>query len=88
MKIKKIETFCDEFVGFVRVTAEDGAQGWGQVSPYAADIVCTILHRQVAPTALGHAEADIEGLVDRPRTGEIVTVRLAGVDHGLKLGIG
>lgn len=64
MKIKKIETFCDEFVGFVRVTAEDGAQGWGQVSPYAADIVCTILHRQVAPTALGHAEADIEGLVD------------------------
>jgi L-alanine-DL-glutamate epimerase-like enolase superfamily enzyme len=64
MKIAKIETFTDEFVGFVRVTAEDGAQGWGQVSAYHADIVCTILHRQIAPTALGHDAADIEGLAD------------------------
>ena len=30
MKITRIETFCDRFVGFVRVTAEDGVQGWGQ----------------------------------------------------------
>jgi L-alanine-DL-glutamate epimerase-like enolase superfamily enzyme len=64
MKIAKIETFTDEYVGFVRVTAEDGAQGWGQVSAYCADIVCTILHRQIAPTAIGHDAADIEGLVD------------------------
>lgn len=64
MKIARIETFCNEFVGFVRVTAEDGAQGWGQVSTYNADIVCTILHRQVAPTAIGYDAADIEGLVD------------------------
>ena len=32
-------------VGFVRVTMEDGAQGWGQVSTYHADITCTVLHR-------------------------------------------
>lgn len=65
MKIARIETFCNEFVGFVRVTADDGAQGWGQVSPYHADISCTILHRQVAPWALGWDATDIDGLVDR-----------------------
>ena len=64
MKIARIETFCNEFVGFVRVTAEDGAQGWGQVSPYHADITCTIVHRQVAPWALGRDATDIDGLVD------------------------
>ncbi|MFO1311054.1 MAG: mandelate racemase/muconate lactonizing enzyme family protein [Burkholderiales bacterium] len=64
MKIARIETFCDEFVGFVRVTADDGAHGWGQVSPYHADISCTILHRQVAPWSLGRDPLDIEGLAD------------------------
>ncbi len=64
MKIRRIETFCNEFVGFVRVTTDTGAQGWGQVSAYNADISCTILHRQVAPWALGRGAFDIEGLVD------------------------
>lgn len=53
MKIKKLETFCNEFVGFVRVTADTGDQGWGQVSTYNADITCEIFHRQVARHALG-----------------------------------
>ena len=53
MKIKKLETFCNEFVGFVRATSETGAQGWGQVSTYNADITCEIFHRQVARHALG-----------------------------------
>jgi len=53
MKIKKIETFCNRFVGFVRVTADSGMQGWGQVSTYNADITSQVLHRQVAPHALG-----------------------------------
>ncbi len=53
MKIEKLETFCNEFVGFVRVTSETGAQGWGQVSTYNADITCEIFHRQVARHALG-----------------------------------
>ncbi len=47
MKIRRIETFCNEFVGFVRVNADDGSHGWGQVSPYNADITCQVLHRQV-----------------------------------------
>ena len=53
MKIRKLETFCNEFVGFVRVTADTGDQGWGQVSTYNSDITCEIFHRQVARHALG-----------------------------------
>ena len=53
MKIRKLETFCNEFVGFVRVTTETGAQGWGQVSTYNADITAEIFHRQIVPHALG-----------------------------------
>jgi len=53
MKISKLETFCNEFVGFVRVTAETGATGWGQVSTYNSDITCEVFHRQVARHALG-----------------------------------
>lgn len=65
MKITRIETFCDAFVGFVRITGEDGQQGWGQVSPYHADICIQILHRQVAPWVLGQDDANIAGLMDR-----------------------
>jgi len=64
MKIQRIETFCDPFVGFVRVTADDGSQGWGQLSPYNADITALVMHRQVAPWALGWDALDIAGLVD------------------------
>jgi L-alanine-DL-glutamate epimerase-like enolase superfamily enzyme len=64
MKITSIETFCDPFVGFVRVTTEDGRQGWGQVSPYHADITALVMHRQVAPWSLGRDALDIDSLVD------------------------
>ena len=64
MKIQKIETFTDEYVCFVRITREDGAQGWGQVSPYFADITAQLLHRQVAPHVLGRDAFDIDTLVD------------------------
>ena len=61
MKIRKLETFCNEFVGFVRVTADTGEQGWGQVSTYNADITCEIFHRQVARHALGTDAIDFSG---------------------------
>ena len=64
MKIQRIETFCTPFVGFVRVTTDEGAQGWGQVSTYHADITVQVLHRQVAPWSIGHDACDIEGLMD------------------------
>lgn len=65
MTLKRIETFCNEFVGFVRVTDETGAQGWGQVSTYNADITATVVHRQVAPWALGASLDDLDDLLDR-----------------------
>jgi len=64
VKIKSIETFCTENFGLTRVTAEDGSQGWGQVSTYNSDISSLVLHRQVAPHALGHDINDIDALVD------------------------
>jgi L-alanine-DL-glutamate epimerase-like enolase superfamily enzyme len=62
MKIVRIETFANEFVGFVRVTTDSGEQGWGQTATYNSDIAATVLHRQVAPHALGHDAGDIAGL--------------------------
>ncbi len=64
MKIKSIETFTTEFVGFTRVTTDSGEQGWGQVSTYNSDITSMVLHRQVAPWSLGRDAMDIDHLVD------------------------
>lgn len=89
MIIRKIETFSTTFVGFVRVTADDGIQGWGQVSTYNADIASLVLHRQVAPYALGWDAFDIDGLMDRiPEKehkfpGSYLRRAMAGVDTAL-----
>jgi len=63
-RIARLETFHDPFVCFVRVTAEDGAFGWGQTSTYNADITARVFHRQVVPHALGADAGDILGLVE------------------------
>ncbi|MEM1314369.1 MAG: mandelate racemase/muconate lactonizing enzyme family protein [Pseudomonadota bacterium] len=64
MRLRSLESFCTPEVGFVRVTDDDGAQGWGQVSTYHADITCQVLHRQVAPWTLGVDAADLDDLLD------------------------
>ena len=53
MKIKKIETYTNQYVGFVKVITDDNHFGWGQMSTYNADITTQIFHRQVAPWSLG-----------------------------------
>ncbi len=45
MKVKRIETFSTERCAIVRVTADDGAEGWGQTAPFSGDITATVLHR-------------------------------------------
>lgn len=65
MKITRIETFTTEDIGFVRVTVENGDQGWGQVSTYHSDITCAVLHRQVAPWTIGKNFEDLDNLLDR-----------------------
>ncbi|MBC7239566.1 MAG: mandelate racemase/muconate lactonizing enzyme family protein, partial [Chloroflexi bacterium] len=89
MKIQRIETYSREQVSFVRVLTEDGAEGWGQISPYNADISALVLHRQIAPLALGQDALDttslcqrvIEGTYKFP--GSYVCRALAGLDTAL-----
>ena len=96
MKIRSIETFSTGHVGLVRVrsdAASGGAEGWGQVSPYNADITALVLHRQVAPHALGyslgHDARDIDGLVElipereHKFPGSYLRRALAGLDTAL-----
>jgi len=64
-KITQIETFTLNYIGFVRITTDDGKQGWGQISTYNSDIAATILHRQIARHFLGKDPADLDQLVDR-----------------------
>jgi L-alanine-DL-glutamate epimerase-like enolase superfamily enzyme len=64
MRITSIETFSTRDLGLVRVRTDDGAEGWGQASPYNADITALIVHRQIAPHALGQSALDTERFVD------------------------
>ena len=89
MKITRIESFAVPSVALVRVTTEDGATGWGQVSPYNADITAQVLHRQVAPHMLGGDVDDLDALNDRvverelKFPGSYVRRALTGVDTAL-----
>lgn len=53
MKVKTIETFTKNPLSIVRVTTDSGAEGFGQIAPFDADISATILHRKIAPHVLG-----------------------------------
>ena len=64
MKIAVVESFGNADVALVRVRTDEGLEGWGQVAPYNADITAQVLHRQVAPHALGRDALDIESLAD------------------------
>ena len=89
MIIQRLETFTQEPTGIVRVTTDDGAVGMGQLSTYNADISATVLHRQLAPIALGADALDIDGLVDRviegthKFPGSYVCRALTGLDTAL-----
>ncbi|MGQ0428461.1 MAG: mandelate racemase/muconate lactonizing enzyme family protein [Gammaproteobacteria bacterium] len=89
MRITRLETFCNAFVGFVRVTAEDGTSGWGQLSTYNADISAQVFHRQVAPWSLGRDAHDVGALVDaipereHKFPGSYLYRALAGLDTAL-----
>lgn len=89
MKIERVDSYTNRFVGMVRVTCNDGSVGWGQMSPYNADISATVLHRQVAPHAIGADAGDIGGLVDligereHKFPGTYLCRALAGLDTAL-----
>ena len=89
MKLRRIESFSNEYVGFVRVTTDAGAQGWGQVSTYHADITAQVLHRQVAPWMLGADLTDLDDLLDvvtereHKFPGSYLRRAMAGVDTAI-----
>ena len=89
MKIQRIETFSRQQLAFVRLTTDDGAQGMGQLSTFNADISAKVLHRQVAPIALGADAKDNDALVDRviegtyKFPGSYVCRALTGLDTAL-----
>lgn len=66
LKIKKIETYTrGSNLSVVRVLADDGSEGYGQISTYDADISAQIMHRKIARHALGKDPGDLNEIVDR-----------------------
>ncbi len=63
-KIKSLETFTTEFLSVVKLTMFDGSAGWGQMSPYNADITSRVFHRQVAPHVLNIGFSSFKELED------------------------
>jgi L-alanine-DL-glutamate epimerase-like enolase superfamily enzyme len=64
VRITSVETFGLPEVALVHVRTDDGAKGWGQVAPYHADTTVEVLHRQIAPHALGRDPLELERLVE------------------------
>ena len=89
MTIESIETFSTRDVCMVRVRTDSGEEGWGQTAPYHADITARVLHRQVAPYALGADPLDVDTLMRRiPEAehkfpGSYLRRAMAGLDTAL-----
>ena len=88
-KVKKIETFGNRTLCLVRITADDGTAGWGQLAPYEADITADVLHRLVARTVLGRDISEIDSINDAVINAQLkypwsfVCRALGGVDTAL-----
>ena len=65
LKIKSVETFTDGYASIVRIRTDNGAEGYGQISTYDADISAMVMHRKIAQLALGADPGEIDDLVDR-----------------------
>ena len=89
MKIASIETFTRDPLSVVRVRTDDGAEGFGRIAPFAADISAAVLHRLIAPHVLGADPLDAGGISDRCVEANykfpwsFVCRALAGVDTAL-----
>ena len=89
MKIKKLETFTRSVISIVRVVTDDGYEGYGQISPFNADISAEVFHRQVAPHVLGENPLEISKLVNKcleaeyKFPGSYICRALSGLDTAL-----
>ena len=88
MTIDRIESYFKDQVCVVKLTSSDGAVGYGQTAPFMADITQIVLHRQVAPLALGYDDDDFT-LSDtllralHKFTGSYVCRAISGIDTAL-----
>lgn len=65
MKIDSITSYQHGTnLALVRVTTDDGLEGWGQVSPYIADQSVPVLHDQLSSWFLGKDPWDLPAIVD------------------------
>jgi len=89
LSITKVESWTLGSYGMVRVTTDDGREGYGQLSSFEPDVTATVLHRQVARHALGSDPSQIDALVDRVIDANMkfpwsyVCRALAGVDTAI-----
>ena len=89
MIIQTIETYSTRQISIVKITTDEGQEGWGQIAPFQADISAAVLHRQLARPVLGENPLEIESLVEKclVRThkfpGSYVCRALAGIDTAL-----
>lgn len=90
MKVTKIETFAMPHVGLLRLSADSGEQGWGQIATFeAADIVARVVHRQATRAVLGadvyEQERINERVIERNLKfpGSYICRALAAVDTAL-----
>ncbi len=51
MQLRSIETYSTKSICFVRITDDQGAQGWGMTAPFSANITAQVLHQIAAGTA-------------------------------------
>lgn len=65
MKIDSITSYLHSpQLALVRVTTDDGGEGWGQVSPYIAEQSVPVLHDQLSPWFLGRDPWDLPAIID------------------------
>jgi L-alanine-DL-glutamate epimerase-like enolase superfamily enzyme len=64
MKVKSVESFTEGYLSIVKVTADNGVEGYGQIAPYDADISAIVLHRHVVWSAIGKDPYDAAAVSD------------------------
>lgn len=64
LKIKSIESFRQGNAVFVKVKADDGSEGFGQLAPYNTNITVSVLHEMIAQHALGKDPYEIASVTE------------------------
>lgn len=65
LKINKIESFTHHYATIVKVTADDGSEGYGQLAPYGNEITEMVLHQMIAHHFLGKDPYLLSSLTER-----------------------